>query len=158
MIRNKLMLVSVIFLACMTGCASKQEPVTVEGITKSFAEAKLPIGDIETFNKDTDPNEQLGKPGYYTEKADFADNRLEQVEDEYSDEKDLIGGKIEIFESEEDAQKRFNYLEKMNDPELGPLALDEYVYLQDNVLLRITYDLSEKQAKEYNKTLENYLK
>ncbi|MGE7602677.1 hypothetical protein ACQKL5_09225 [Peribacillus sp. NPDC097675] len=156
--RNKLILMSALSLALISGCTSDKEPVTVGGITKAFADAKLPIGDIESFNKDTDPNKQLGKPGYYTEKADFADNRLEQVDNEYSDEKDLTGGKIEIFESEEDAQKRFNYLEKMNDPELGPLALDEYVYLQDNVLLRITYDLSEKQAKEYNETLENYLK
>lgn len=144
-------------LALITGCTPEKEQVTIDGITNAFKEAKLPIGDVESFSKDTDPNEQLGKPGYYSAKADFADNRLDQINEEYTVEKDLIGGKIELFENGVDAKKRYNYLKRLNDPELGPIALDEFLYLHDNILLRITYDLSEEQAQEYNKALNNYL-
>nr|WP_288830461.1 hypothetical protein [uncultured Clostridium sp.] len=49
---------------------------------------------------------------------------------------------METFSSKEDCKKRTEYLNKMNDPSIGFLALNQYVYQYDKALLRIDYDLT----------------
>lgn len=159
---------SVVVLLALSGCGSEKQVIEEavytqeeesENIEKSNEnEVDFPsseqlllalksknsnLMDIEVFDEETDPNELLGRPGYYITKADFSDSRVQQI-GEY-----LCGGTIETFSSEDDCENRTEYLNGLNDPSQGALALNQYIYQYDKVLFRITYDLTPEQAEEY---------
>lgn len=106
---------------------------------------------IDAFDSSTDPNGKLGRPGYYISKADFSDARVAQV-GQY-----LCGGTLETFATEEDCKKRTDYLNSMNDPSFGFLALNQYVYSYKKVLFRVEYDLSPEQAEEYHQQMNTIM-
>ena len=66
---------------------------------------------------------------------------------------DNIFGTLETFVTEEDCKKRTDYLNSMNDPSFGFLALNQYVYSYKKVLFRVEYDLSPEQAEEYHQQM-----
>jgi hypothetical protein len=116
-------------------------------------EEGLPIGEVETYNVDNDPNELMGRPGQYISKSIFNDTRLDP--DPISEEFDVQnGGSIEVFENKNDAVRREEYLRDVTQA-IGPFA--EYSYREGAVLLRLSHRLTPKQAKEYEAAFKDVL-
>lgn len=113
----------------------------------------MPIDQTVTYDASTDVNSLLGRPGQYTAKASFHDSRL----DEASDPKELgvdDGGSIETFASQDDAQRRYDYVDRITK---GAAIFAEYHYLEDGVFLRLSKSLTPDQAAEYEIALKAML-
>lgn len=151
----KKILLFLLMVLMLTGCSAeeKAELPKAESLLTELKEKNSNLDKIQAFTAETDPNEKLGRPGNYISKADFTDTRLDQEGSEY-----LVGGTLETFSSKEDCKKRAEYLNKMNDPSIGFLALNQYVYQYDKVLLRIDYDLTPEQADEYKSQFDVIMK
>jgi hypothetical protein len=121
--------------------------LTAEEIINKFKAANLPIDNIIVYTEETDENKLLGRPGSYTSKVNFADTRIDQI-----DKTDPTGGTIEVFENENDALKRKEYVDSVSS---GIAFLEQYQYLYKNVLLRINHQLTTDQAAEYESALKN---
>lgn len=128
------------------GSSSSAFPLSAADVVSRFQQEGLPLGNIIVYDETTDPNGNLGRPNQYTEKINFADTRLDQY-----DENDPLGGTVEIFATRKDAELRYNYVQSVY--ESFPL-LAHYCYLQENILLRITFDLTPTQAEEYQVAFE----
>lgn len=156
---KKKILITILCIACLliacSGESKKAEVPDSQTLLTELKEKSSNVGDIQTFSAEDDPNEKLGRPGYYISKADFSDTRLEQGKSEY-----LAGGTIETFQNQKDCDSRAKYLGKLNDSSMGVLALNQYIYQYDKVLFRVTYDLTQEQAEEYhtlmNEIMEQY--
>ena len=112
----------------------------------------LPIGDIQVYDEDSDPNGLLGRPDEYISKASFLDTR---VNDPYGNgyidgEIDIdMGGTVETCNTAADAQAREKYLKTVTSSSgIGKM----YTYTFCNVVFRVGYDLKPSEAEEYEKT------
>lgn len=116
-------------------------------IVEYLLAAGVPIGEYEVYTAETDPNGLLGRPLQYTAKANFRDTRLapEYAEFEYSD-----GGTVEVFDSAEDAQARYDYV--MGVMRESPILV-HYLYLDAHVLFRISARFTPEQASVYEEAL-----
>lgn len=143
-------IVALIALITLISCtprysiASESPTPTSAEYIDLFVKAGLPVDKIFVFDEETDPNNLLGRPGEYTSKASFTDKRLDQI-----DEDDPNGGTIEVFETKKDMLSRKRHIENMYD--LFPI-LKMYIFVSADELaiLRISYDLTPKKAKEYS--------
>lgn len=115
--------------------------MTAEQIITEFKNAGFPVGNIIVYTEETDENEMLGRPNGYTSKINFPDTRLEQY-----DATDPAGGSVEVFDNEADATKRREYIDALG-KEMS--ALSEYLYQYDNVLIRLSTELTPEQAGVY---------
>lgn len=144
-----------IILVCLsfTACNKKteKEPLTAEQITAELQESITTIDKVISYNEETDVNDRLGRPNQYTSKVNFSDSRIEQ----YDIEEDPKGGTIEVFLNNKDAQARYDYIENVSS---SFSFTKQYMYLQDNVLMRIDFDLTPSQAEEYENALIEILK
>ncbi|MBN1461443.1 MAG: hypothetical protein JXA57_18095 [Armatimonadetes bacterium] len=120
-------------------------PLTSDEIIAAFKDAGLPIGTVQVYDANNDPNTLLGRPGQYTAKFNFADTRLEQPED------DVLGGSIESFENETDLQNRVDYVKAIT--ESTPMFA-EYQYTNGLMFLRLDKGLTPDQAAEYDKVFQ----
>ena len=111
-------------------------------IVQNLVDAGLPIENIIAYNEQTDPNSLLGRPNGYTSKVSFADNRIEQ----YS--LDPEGGTVEVFNSIADANTRNLYVSTFSGTLFG-----SYVFQSNNIIMRISHELTPAQAEEYNAAL-----
>ena len=139
-----------------TSKTSNEEPTYKElpdsqNIAEQIKASNDNVGEIETFDETTDPNGSLGRPGEYISKADFEDIRLDQY-GEYP-----VGGTIETFENESDCNNRYEYLKTLQDSSLGMLALDQYIYKYDKIIIRLEYDLTPEQAEEYHSQIDTIM-
>jgi hypothetical protein len=143
----------------------------VDEVVTFFKEKGLPIAETKKYTEEDDPNELLGRPGQYIGKVNFIDTNVvsKKVEDEKKEfgpdatseeeiKKGMLkdfevdsGGSFEVFKTDTEAKKRFDYLSKIT-KELGG-ALTEYDYVQKNVLLRLSHSLTPQQAANYEKVL-----
>ena len=95
---------------------------------------------------ENDPEKLLGRPGQYTSRTNFHDDRVFSLE--------LFGigvqagGAVEVFNTKDEATKRKTYLETL--AKTVPL-LNEYDYQNENVILRLSRSLQPDQAKAYAK-------
>lgn len=122
-------------------------------VVQRLEDQGLPIGGVETYNAENDPNELLGRPGQYTSKANFKDARLEP--EPFSEGFDIRnGGSVEVFETEEEAKRREEYLRTISET-VSMFA--EYSYRDDRVLLRLSRRLTPEQAEEYETALQEVL-
>lgn len=140
----------------ITGCGSAEKKAELPDSESLLTELKTKnsnLDKIQAFTEETDPNEKLGRPGYYISKADFSDSRLDQEGSEY-----LVGGTLETFSSKGDCEKRAEYLTKLNDPSIGAIAVNQYIYMYDKVLLRVDYNLTPEQAEEYKGQFDEIMK
>ncbi|AIS61328.1 MULTISPECIES: hypothetical protein [Listeria] len=148
---------------------SKKQEVTAESTMDSFVKAEIAMYKNVVFTEDTDPNELLGRPNSYIAKIDFNDKTAidriatKNINDLGLDESDkgaqieqLInertGGTIEEFKTEEDLQKRLEYLQDL------PVKTDvdnEYRFSNSKVLLRIDSKLTPNEAEKYKKVFLN---
>lgn len=113
----------------------------------------LPVGKFQVYKARTDPNHLLGRPGEYTSKANFVDTRIDQSG--FAGEKTIDteqGGSVEVFASEGDAQKRADYVRSIT---RGSALFAEYSYLRDRVFLRLSKELTPKQARAYERLLRS---
>lgn len=159
---------SLIIMASLIGCgdkskneeANKSEDKIIQeenkkDVTKMSAEELItefelsgfPINKVINYTAETDTNKLLGRPNQYTSKINFSDSRLEQ----FDEENEPVGGSIEVFNNQEDAQNRKNYID-----EIGKNAsiFVEYSYICDNVLLRLDKGFTPEEAEEYKKAFE----
>ena len=124
--------------------------LTADSVISAFKDAGIPIGEVVIQTAETDPNNKLGRPGEYISSAQFEDSRLKQLEpipELELDEPDLpVGGVIEVFNNAKDLDARKQYIEQVY--EMMPAA-KQYIYVNDTALLRLDYELTPDQAKEY---------
>lgn len=118
------------------------QEMTAEEIVAYFQACELSINKVISYDEETDTNGLLGRPNEYTSKVNFSDSRVEQ----YDEEENPVGGSIEVFNNSEDAKKRYDYVEAVTS---SSSLFGQYLYLYENVFLRIDYDLTPSQAKEY---------
>lgn len=143
----------IIIAVMMVGCAAEPEqaiPTAIEYVN-AFEGAGFPISNVIEYTEETDVNGLLGRPGEYTGKVDWADDRVEQY-----DEENPVGGTIEVFKSQEDMENRKTYIESMW--EAVPLTEDEYIYVSPDglALMRISYDVSPTAAEQYRTAFEEF--
>ena len=110
----------------------------------------MPIGESIAYTAKNDPNELLGRPNQYNSKVNFKDTRLKP--DEIARGFDVQnGGSIEVFENQDDATTRKEYLKG-----IGKVPLfSEYSYREGTVLLRLSHRLTPEQAAEYEDALKD---
>lgn len=131
--------------ASTSSCADLASP---EEILLALQSAGLPIGEYDVYTAATDPNGLLGRPLQYTGKLVFRDTTLQPLQSqiEMGD-----GGTIEVFDSAEHAQARYDYV--MDVIATTPI-LAHYLYLEDTLLLRVSGRLMPDQAAVYGEALE----
>ena len=117
--------------------------MTATQVVTKMQEKGLPIDNVVVYDEKTDWNKLLGRPNQYTSKVNFADSRLEQTDPENPN-----GGTIEVFENTSDLEKRKKHNEMVM--EQYPV-FTEYLFVHDNYILRLSYDLTPDQAEEYKK-------
>jgi hypothetical protein len=121
--------------------------VTAADIAHALKAQGLPIGKITVFNAATDPNKLLGRPGQYTSKVAFRDTR---IKDELDPTDVSAGGGVEVSENAGDAKKRAEYVRGFTE---GSGVFSEYSYVRGRVFLRVSHELTPRQAKEYESVL-----
>jgi hypothetical protein len=114
--------------------------LTDKEIISKFKESGIPIGKIIEYTDETDPNKLLGRPNQYIGKINWADTRIKQPIS------DVAGGTIETFQNNSDCEKRKKYVEQVSSG--NPLIL-QYMFQNNNMLLRLEKDLTPKQVAEY---------
>jgi hypothetical protein len=118
-------------------------------VVEAFQAAGIPIGTVVCQTEATDPNEMLGRPGQYIQKANWVDKRVEQL-----DSKDPIGGTVEVFDSAAALKARWDYLDALSKGS-GMFALNQYMYKGANVIVRVEYALTPTAAKQYESVLQS---
>lgn len=122
-----------------------------EAVAKDLQKAIPSLKVTVVYTEESDPNHQLGRPGGYTSKLQFADSRIPAAEVEFTEEHDLSrGGSVEVFETEAAAEKRAEYIRKIGE---SMPTFAEYDYVQGPVLLRVSKILTPTQAKGYEEAL-----
>ena len=122
---------------------SHKPNMTAEQLVTKMQEAGLPIDGVIVYDEKTDPNKLLGRPNQYPSKTNFADTRLDQTDPENPN-----GGTIEVFNNSSDLEKRKKHNEMVM--EQYPV-FTEYLFVHDNYIIRLSYDLTKDQAEEYKK-------
>lgn len=126
--------------------------MSAEEIYQWFLEANLPCIDLIVYDEETDVNHQLGRPGCYTSKVNFDDERMYKNDNKPREKQKLT---IEVFENTQDAVKRKTYVESII--EKVAIVTKQYIYLKGNALIRLPFDLIPKYAKEYEAVLDDLL-
>ncbi len=146
----KLGVLGLLGVAGLAGCGETGKPPSAAATVEQLKGQGLPIRKVETYTEENDPNKLLGRPGQYVGKANFRDRRAE--DDGASDLDVSEGGSVEVFASEDEADKRTAYVEAIGQSGVGPFA--EYDYRRGRVLLRVAGGLTPKQARQYEAALE----
>ncbi len=157
--------VSIMFAVLLCGCQSETstgpEPTTeskltletAEDIVNALKDAGLTITNMDVYTAENDPNSLLGRPNQYTSKVNFIDSRIEEEVSERIGVQN--GGSVEMFNTIEDAETRFNYISEIS--KTAPM-FNEYEYINGKVILRVSRLLTPEQAAEYENTLSELLK
>lgn len=162
-----LILMSVLVVIMLAGCSSggggttaaETKPkvdvtkMSAEEIVKTFQDAGFPIENDQALTAETDKGELLGRPNQYTSKVIFEDARSNSPAAGSATE-GTAGGSIEVFNNSEDAQARYDYIQPITENAM----FSQYLYLYENVFLRIDGALTPDQAAQYEaafKSLQN---
>lgn len=129
------------FVGGMFYVFTNKPDMTSEQLTIELQEASLPIDNIIVYDEQTDWNKLLGRPNQYVSKVNFADTRLDQTDPENPN-----GGTIETFNNASDLNTRKIYNESVMNA--YPI-FKEYIFVNGNHILRLSYDLTNDQANEY---------
>lgn len=148
-VASLILLVVMVFSLSACGSSEPKVEVTAESSLTSLQEKISNVIRIVVYDEETDPNENLGRPGQYIGKADFFDDRMEDTEDN--------AGTIEFFSSKSDCNDRYEYLCKLSDPELGVFGVNQYIYKYDLAVFRVSFDLTPTQAEEYKAAMDEIM-
>jgi hypothetical protein len=121
--------------------------VNASDVVNALKKDGLPIGDQFVYTVENDPDQLMGRPGQYTSKVHFIDT----TQGENTKVEILNGGTVEMFDNNDDAKNRFNYVSKI--AKSSPV-FDEYDYVQGKILLRLSKNLPSNHAKKYEATLK----
>jgi hypothetical protein len=138
------------------GAAGAGGTLTAESVLAELKERFPTISATTVYTAASDPNSLLGRPGQYTSKAGFHDDRVPAKEVEYESQPFAVrrGGDIEVFESAGEAEKREKYIATlMKEPAIAAMAGIEYIYREGRVLLRVSGALTPDVAAEYERAL-----
>lgn len=148
-VASLILLVVMVFSLSACGSSEPKVEVTAESSLTSLQEKISNVTSIVVYDEETDPNENLGRPGQYIGKADFFDDRMEDTEDN--------AGTIEFFSSKSDCNDRYEYLCKLSDPELGVFGVNQYIFKYDLAVFRVSFDLTPTQAEEYKAAMDEIM-
>lgn len=143
--------------------------LTAGDYVEEFKDADIPLDKITFYTKETDPNNFMGKPNKYVDKADWADERavqlekeIEEIRSELSDEEykealeeaeeSKVGGTVEVYKNQDDLKKRRSEIESAG--KKSPVA-NKHKFYHKNALIMIDRDLTPKQAADYEKALKS---
>lgn len=148
-VASLILLVVMVFSLSACGSSEPKVEVTAESSLTSLQEKISNVTSIVVYDEETDPNENLGRPGQYIGKVDFFDDRMEDTEDN--------AGTIEFFSSKSDCNDRYEYLCKLSDPELGVFGVNQYIFKYDLAVFRVSFDLTPTQAEEYKAAMDEIM-
>lgn len=126
----------------------------------------LGISSIEAvyeFDAEDDPNNQLGRPNQYIQKASWADSRIDphDFSDENSEEIEELdpieykGGTVEKFRNQADLNRRYTYIKNIT---LNAPVFNQYMYKKGVFLMRLDKAFSPTQAKKYEQQFYKVVK
>jgi hypothetical protein len=130
-----------------TSSEATASPADAAAVLEQLTAAGLLITGSLVITETNDPNNLIGRPGQYTSKVVFADERTGVALDETAPSNDA-GGSIEVFIDAATAQARSDYIQQTL-TSLGPAAGTEYHYLAGTALVRVTGALVPSVAAEY---------
>lgn len=138
-------------IALAAGCGVPAEQRTAEQVMRELVARVGPAQPSVVYTAETDPHNLLGRPGGYTSKASFIDERIDisQVIDDRPGAVD-VGGSVEVFEDADAAKHRADYVRQVT--QAAP-AFVEYDYVSGPVLLRVSGQLTPRQAAAYEVVL-----
>lgn len=132
------------------------ETPTVRAVILHLKRAGIRLPVVKVFNARNDPNELLGRPGQYVEKANFWDKRITPEPGLDPNDKDGpeidLGGSIEIFKNARAGKSRHKYISGL--AKSSTLFAEWDFLLGDGLLLlRLSQSLIPRQAREYKRAL-----
>jgi hypothetical protein len=136
-------------VAIAAGCGGNGDDdgdLSAEEVVEGLRAAGLPIEDVTVYDETSDPNELLGRPGQYTGKAAWRDDRVDPDLDVGTE----GGGDVETFGDDDALEQRADYLEGFSTSSL----LGWYQFEAGNAILRVSQDLTPDQADEYEAALQ----
>jgi hypothetical protein len=131
-----LLLFAVSFFGCQSAAdeqPAKPQTLKVNDLIKRFKAENLPLGQLEFFNAKSDPQQLLGKPNQYTEKAIWKTT-------------EKMVHTVEAFANETDAQARKSAIEAAAQAGTEPAG---FVYAHKNILLRLHHEMLPGTAERY---------
>lgn len=121
---------------------------SAESVLLALQQAGMPIGEYVVYSAADDPNGLLGRPGQYTSKVNFVDTTLVPSAIVF----DVAeGGSIEMFETQELAQARADYIFTVIQE--NP-SLVEYDFVVGGILLRVSGTHLPDVAEQYHVALQ----
>jgi hypothetical protein len=136
-----------------TTTTAAAKPMTAKQLVAKLEQAGLPVGKVDCFTEETDPNNMLGRPGGYTSKCDWADKREEQLTAD-----DLIGGSFEVYDSPGGAAQRAEYLKGFEGAGAFSTGYTWVVPAGGVTVLRVDQELTPAAAAKYRSAAEQALK
>lgn len=121
----------------------KFDVLNSDAVLAGLKASQLPVVKEVAYTDVTDDNHLLGRPHQYVSKINFEDQRIAKP-------KSTLNNTIESFTSAEDLENRRAYIESIS--KKVPLFA-QYMYVHKNILLRLSFDLTPAQAKEYEAAL-----
>lgn len=106
------------------------------------------VSDPIYADETTDPNQLLGRPGGYIERVTFVLPGGNSNGDPYSMDR---GGAIEVFENAAGAQRRADYITGLYED--NPILGSEYIWVYQNVVIRIDQAVSPSTVSELEQAL-----
>jgi hypothetical protein len=117
-----------------------------EAVAKALIAAKLPVEKIKIVTAANDANSLLGRPGQYNSKVYFTDVRHPSKSDELDDVRNMI----EMFDTEKDAKKRFDYVSAVTG---STPMFAEYGVLKGRIYGRFSKVMLPDEVKAYEAAL-----
>lgn len=117
------------------------------------------VGDVDgmvAVTEDNDPNGKLNKAGGYTAAVFFSSSLVDQGSvygDSLMDKGTAAGGSIEVYASEEDAQKRNDYLSSFD----GSILSNGAHRVLGTVVIRVSDELTASQQEALDKSIADAL-
>jgi hypothetical protein len=121
--------------------------MTAKQVTAALMRAGLPLTSVTAYTAADDPNHLLGRPGQYISKTEFADTRIHgQTANSIAS-----GGSVEVFPTANEATAWARYIQRI--VQAAPVLGVEYDYVVGGMLLRLSGQLTPKEASEYASAL-----
>lgn len=122
-------------------------PETARQIVERLAASGMPVDGIGEYDAETDPNDQLGRPGGYTSKAYWVDTTIDSADVLDTTQGSVeLGGSVETFGDTAAAQARADYIAEVT---AGSPALTEYDFVVGTSVLRLSKALTPDEAQAY---------
>lgn len=137
-------------LLAVVGCSAQPEATADQVVSRLTAAIPSASAGAE-ITAENDPNKLLGRPNGYTSAMTFTDSRVPAEERGPDPLSTSNGGKVETFETADQAQQRADYINQI--AEAAPALAGEYNYVSGTSIVRVTSTLTPDEAAEYESAL-----